>query len=76
MLNKKHLKADLAALALLGLSVYLALALLSYDPADPLLGSQTLRTFVGISWSIRLTSRRPTWPARWERWWHICCSPP
>ena len=49
MLNKKHLKADLAALALLGLSVYLALALLSYDPADPLLGSQTLRTF-GVRW--------------------------
>lgn len=35
MLEERNLKVDLAALALLALTVFIALALLTYDPADP-----------------------------------------
>ncbi|HEX5106197.1 MAG TPA: DNA translocase FtsK 4TM domain-containing protein, partial [Pirellulaceae bacterium] len=35
MLDKRHLYRDLAALALVGVVIFLALALATYDPADP-----------------------------------------
>ena len=36
MLEDRNLKLDLLALLLLGLAVFLAVALFSYDPADPI----------------------------------------
>ena len=35
MFEKRNLKCDLLALALLALAVFLSAALFSYDPADP-----------------------------------------
>ena len=35
MLEQRNLKTDLWALALLGLTLFLAASVLSYDPADP-----------------------------------------
>ena len=66
MLDRQRLTRYAPASALLLASIFFALSLLGYDPADP----------PGLGRPARQRIRRPTRAARWARRWHTSSSRP